>query len=80
MTQTILTAKEFLDAELAKYETWEDMQRAGGFTKPLLNPPMGKTREGWWVSLKKEGIGRDTLVKFLGGNWTDYKVQAHRRF
>lgn len=70
MTQTILTAKEYLDAELAKYETWEDV-RSGVFARAILDIKTGQE----FAALKKTGVGRETLVKFLGGNWTLYKVR-----
>lgn len=68
MTQTILVAKEFLDAELAKYETWEKVP--GDFAKNII-----ETKESF-NKIKAHGVGRDTLVKFLGGNWSGYKVRT----
>ncbi len=64
--QTILTAKEFLDAELKKYETWEQF-RTGGFSRAILHIENGQA----FAATKKEGVGRETLMKFLGGNWTE---------
>ncbi len=60
MVQTILVAKEFLDGELAKYET---LKTSGEITRCLF-----KTQTAFQES-KTKGVGRDTLVKFLGGNW-----------
>lgn len=68
MTQTILTAKEFLDAELSKYETWEDFRNGGIATTLFQNA-------GSFSRTKKDGVGRKTLVKFLGGNWTGNKIR-----
>ena len=68
MTQTILTAKEFLDTELAKYKTWQELP--GDFAKQLFKS------EAIWRNTKSQGVGRRTLCKFLGGNWTDYKVKV----
>lgn len=59
MVVTVQTAKEYLDAELAKYETWE---AAGDFAK-------GITDDEHFYQLKKNGVGRTTIQKFLGGNW-----------
>jgi hypothetical protein len=67
MTQTILTAKEFLDKELAKYDTWEAF-RSGETSRAILGIKTGQE----FSALKKNGVGRDTLVKFLGGNWTNF--------
>lgn len=71
MTQTILTTKEFLDTELAKYETWKDF-RSGDFANTLFL----FENAGNFSRAKKEGVGRKTLCKFLGGNWTSYKVRT----
>jgi len=71
MTQTILTAKEFLDAELAKYETWDN---AGENTS--VKSLFTSNRQFQEVKNSKSGVGRDILVKFLGGNWTKYKVRT----
>jgi len=50
-------AKEFLDAELAKFETWEGSDR---FIRPLFS------EEGGFQKAKQQGVGRDTILKFLG--------------
>lgn len=68
-TQTILTAKEFLDAELAKYETWDN---AGEITS--VKKLFASNRQ--FQEVKRSGVGRDTIVKFLGGNWTNHKVRT----
>jgi len=67
MTQTILTAKEFLDAELAKYD---DLGHAGEIASMIFST------NSQFENCKKEGVGRHTLIKFLGGNWTDYKIRV----
>ena len=69
MTQTIQTAKEFLDAELAKYDT---LELAGDFASQLFDD-----QQAFANAKRKDtgGVGRDTLVKFLGGNWTGHKVR-----
>ena len=71
MTQTILTAKEFLDAELAKYETWNNAGENTSVKKLFTS-----NRQFQEVKNSKGGVGRDTLVKFLGGNWTGNKVRT----
>jgi hypothetical protein len=70
MTQTIRTAKEFLDAELAKYNTWEEI-RSEDFFRTI-----GISNGQAFAKLKGTGVGRATLIKFLGKNWTDYKVES----
>lgn len=57
-----------LTAELAKYK---DLNHAGDFAKVLFasNSQFQEVRD------RPDGVGRDTLVKFLGGNWTSHKVR-----
>ena len=71
MVQTIQAAKDFIDDELAKYEKFEDMTEEI-FSHLFENPKA-------FTNAKREdkgGVGRETIVKFLGGNWTDYRVQT----
>jgi hypothetical protein len=49
----------FLNAELAKYETWE---QANKFIRVLFKSPEGFTK------IKKDGVGQTTILKFLGKN------------
>lgn len=70
--QTIQTAKEFLDGELAKYETWEDACAEEIFSTNFPNIHNAKA----FAKLKQQKVGRDTLIKFLGDNWTAYYVQT----
>lgn len=65
MVQTILVAKEFLDAELAKYKTFA--------TSPEIWRCLFKSQTGF-AEARTKGIGEPTLTKFLGGNWTKHKV------
>lgn len=67
-TQTIQTAKEYLDAQLAKCKTWEDFRSdktIGGLFKS----------ENDWSTPKGKGVGRETILKFLGGNWKEWMIQ-----
>ena len=68
--ETVLTTKEFLDAELSKYETINDFQKSD-----LVKIPGLKGKENEFKSLKTRGVGRDTILKFLGGNWKDWMVR-----
>lgn len=66
VNETILVAKEFLEAELSKHETWDT---SGKYTKGLfINQRSFETAKGM-------GIGRDTILKFLGGNWKSWMVR-----
>ena len=51
---------QYLDQELAKCESWEGSDKS---IRPLFS------EEGGFQKAKKEGVGRDTILKFLGGNW-----------
>ncbi len=64
-TQTVSTVKEFLDAELAKcdYATSDKSIRC------LFENKTGYTET------KTKGVGRPTILKFLGGNWKAWMVQ-----
>ena len=65
MTQTILAAKEYLDAELAKYKRLE--------TSPEIWRGLFDSQRAFETA-KGMGVGEPTLTKFLGGNWTKHKV------
>ena len=60
VNETVAAAKEFIDNELAKYETWEDF-RSGKNTIPIDTEPEFR-------SLKGKGAGRNIICSFLGGN------------
>ena len=64
--QTVIAVKNFLDAELAKCET---LNRADKFIISLFD------NEGNFQQSKKSGIGRITILKFLGGNWKSGMIQ-----
>jgi hypothetical protein len=61
---TLLVAKEYLDGELAKYETWESLNES---IKTLFD----KNKSGY-ENCKKKGVGQTTILKFLGGNWKQF--------
>ena len=65
-TQTVQTAKEYLDTELAKMDTLSDLD---------LIFLSGLKTENEFASLKKRGVGRETILKFLGGNWKQWMIQ-----
>ena len=67
MTQTILAAKEFLDNELKKYA---HLNRAEHMFSSLFS------NEGNFQQSKQRGVGRSILVKYLGGNWTERRVET----
>lgn len=63
LNETVLVAKEFLDRELAKYESWEEAVAADKFISGLFDNPIPLDR---FQQLKNKGVGRDTIQKFLG--------------
>jgi len=65
-TLTVLVAKEYLDGELAKYETWELFNKS---IKQLFES------EAQWRNTKSKGVGQTTILKFLGGNWKQWIIQ-----
>ena len=64
-TQTVLAAKKFLDKKLAKYEHFVSTDK---FISSLFEDKHGFRRA-------KAGVGRDTILKFLGCNWKGWTVQ-----
>ena len=66
-----MTVKEFLDAALSKYETWEE-STAGENAIGKLFPD--KIEQKRWVQLKKEGVGRETILKFLDAELAKYET------
>ena len=61
-------AKEFLDNELAKYDTWEEF-RLGKNTQPILKS------EPEFRSVKGKGVGWKTIQAFLGANWHEWIIK-----
>lgn len=73
VNETILVAKEYLDGELMRHEIASRLDKN---IRSLFEwTGDRKTDWGRLQNLKKNGIGRDTLVKFLGGNWKGWMIQ-----
>ena len=68
INETVLVAKEFLDGELGKYDSYE--QCPPGAVRALF---AGK--KGDFKHCKKKGIGEGTILKFLGGNWKAWTIR-----
>jgi len=66
VNETVLAAKEFLDGELAKYETWNNVNKS-------IKVMFASNRQ--FQEVKKAGVGQTTILKFLGGNWKQWKIQ-----
>ncbi|MCK5016910.1 MAG: ParB-like nuclease domain-containing protein [Candidatus Peribacteraceae bacterium] len=65
-TQTIQTAKKYLDTELAKREDWNSTDKFISSLDIENQAALGAA---------KKGVGRDIVLKFLGGNWKRWMVQ-----
>jgi hypothetical protein len=69
INETVQTAKEYLERELAKYEIWEDL-RADKFIGPIFDS------EPQFRSIKGQGVGRETILKFLGDPpWKEWMIE-----
>ncbi len=66
MNQTVEGVKKFLDGELKKSE---HLNGADDIISSLFD------NEGNLQQAKQKGVGRETILKFLGGNWSGYKIQ-----
>lgn len=69
--ETVQVSKEFLDGELAKYKSWQALQKSGLYLINLL----GIKRESEYQSLRTRGVGQTTLLAFLGKNWKQHRIQ-----
>jgi hypothetical protein len=66
--ESISVAKEYLEGELAKYETWEDVS-----SDKSIRCVFKDSRS--FQECKTKGIGRDIIKKFLGDNWKEWQIQ-----
>jgi len=65
INETVFEVKRFLDAELAKCESWESTNIN---IRSLFVDERGFRRA-------KAGVGKATILKFLGHNWKQWMVQ-----
>ncbi len=73
MIETIRAVKVYLDGELTKYVTWEEMNTADKIISGVF--PSAPDRYG---QLRVKGVGRETICRFLGGNWKKWRVSLWR--
>ena len=59
-------ARYFLNTELAKYESWEELSRC---LINLLDSKRDQDKATQFGLLKLKGVGLTTILKFLGKNW-----------
>jgi hypothetical protein len=66
INQTVISVKKFLDSELAKYETLEELKMTDKFIGQLFE------NQKAFANAKREDhgfVGRSTIFKFLGEHW-----------
>ena len=72
INQTIWQAKKFLEKELRKYNTYNELKnRCPKSGRTIL----GVNSEPAFRKLKGDGIGEGTILKFLGGNFKSWMMQ-----
>lgn len=69
INETVIVAKKFIDAEMAKVETWEMACADKNIITTLVGDAKG------FVKLRDQGAGREVILKFLGGNWKQWMIQ-----
>ena len=68
LIETVQAVREFLNAELAKYEKWEDAPQG------LINS-LDLENKSSFENIKTKGAGQTTILKFLGKGWKQWKIQ-----
>jgi len=69
--ETVRAVKEFLDGELAKCNNYEEFR-----SDKCIRPNFPEVdSEPAFRSIKAKGVGRDTILKFLGSPWKQWMVQ-----
>jgi len=69
--ETVSVAKEFIDAELAKYGSWEEFRSAKNSIQISDSHA--------FANLKRQGSGRNIITAFLGANWKPWMVEQSLR-
>jgi hypothetical protein len=69
--ETVKAAKAFIEAELAKYGTWEE------FSSPVYRGTISDLikSEPAFRKLKGSGVGTETIHAFLGKQWSRYLIE-----
>jgi len=73
INETVKVARDFLNAELAKYKSWEDARLT---LINLLGLNETKYPEREFQKLKAQGVGQTTILKFLGKGWKQGTIQS----
>ncbi len=70
IVETIQVAKEYIEKELKKYDSWNE------FRKSELNKNIKFNNAQTFESAKCEkGIGQTIILNFLGSNWKQWQIQ-----
>jgi hypothetical protein len=71
LIETVRVVRDFLNAELSKYKSFEDLPDL------LMNLLEGETPKAKHNAFEKvsRGVGQTTILKFLGGGWKQWKIQ-----
>jgi len=77
INETVAVAKEYLDGELAKYDSWEAFKTNRNNSLKCVYDVVkdAKYPEREYQIVKSKGVGQTTILKFLGGNWKRWQVQ-----
>lgn len=70
INETVQVAKEFIDAELSRFETWQQVESA----KNSILTSICENAQGFGKA-KKDGAGRGIICAFLGRNWKEWMVE-----
>lgn len=77
VVETVEAAKDFIDNELAKYETWEECKEKSSIFRGLFESIAGddKNPRAVFGMTRGKGAGIQTICAFLGGNWKKWMVE-----
>jgi len=67
--ETVRVVKDYLNAELSKYDTWEEIRQSH-----LMNLLDGSRKEDF-LRLKSKGVGQTIILEFLGPPWKQHMIQ-----
>ena len=71
--ETIRATRDFLDAELAKYENWEEAKKVTIFSNLFGNEK--NPIAGFGQAKGKQGVGQTVIKNFLGRNWKRWVIE-----
>ncbi|OFY61620.1 MAG: hypothetical protein A2Y71_03015 [Bacteroidetes bacterium RBG_13_42_15] len=77
LIETVRATKDFLNEELGKYESWEELPNKS--IKQLFIDEKGYSPEGRFKQCKKDGAGQTTILKFLGEPWKDHENMTENK-